>query len=238
MGIKKGLKSINSYYAEEDRKREERNTPKATWFGLKDGESAKVRFLQELDPDSPNYSEKNGLGFIAVEHQSPKNFRHKALCTIDEESGGECFGCEQRRLAYQNGDKELGGKWNSKSRLYINVLVDKAGEDPYVAILSQGRSAKSITDTVLDYATETGTITNRWWKITRKGSGLNDTSYTIMAFDPKDDVAVEDYELFDLDNVVRDVAYEDQEKHYGYADREEELVSVSSGSASSDDDSW
>lgn len=238
MGILTGLGKIKNYYDEQDRKREERNAPKATWFSLKNGESAKVRFLQELDPGSENYSEKNGVGFIAVEHSSPVDFRRKALCTTDEDSGGQCYGCEQRRLAYQNDDKELGKKWNAKSRLYINVLVEKPGEEPYVAILSQGRSDKSITDTLIDYAGESGTITNRWWKITRKGAGFNDTSYTIIAFDPKDDVNVEDYELFDLKAQTRDIAYEDQAAHYG-AEAPVETGSVVAATAStSDDDAW
>ena len=33
---------------------------KARWVKLEDGESIKIRFLQELDPDSPSYNEKNG----------------------------------------------------------------------------------------------------------------------------------------------------------------------------------
>jgi hypothetical protein len=211
MGVIKGLKGIQNYYAEQERRREEAQAPKSVWFSLKDGESAKVRFLQELDPDSNQYSERNGLGFIAVEHSSPADFKRKALCTADE---GDCYACEQNRLSYQN-DTEEKGKWKAKSRLYINVLVDKAGEEPYVAILSQGNSPKAVTPTLIEYAAESGAITNRWWKITRKGAGFNDTSYTVMAFDPKDDVNVEEYELFDLDSVVRAVPYDEQEAHYG-----------------------
>lgn len=211
MGVITGLKAIQEYNAEQERRHAEANAPKSVWFSLKDGESAKVRFLQELDQESTGYSEKNGVGFIAVEHSSPADFRRKALCTANE---GACYGCEQNRLSYQN-DTEEKGKWKQKSRMYINVLVDKAGEEPFVAILSQGNSAKAVTPTVIEYATESGTITNRWWKITRKGAGLSDTSYTIMAYDPKDDVNAEEYELFDLKSVVREVAYEDQEAHYG-----------------------
>ena len=205
MGIIKGLGNYKAYDAEQTRKREAREN-KAAWFGLKDGESKKVRFLQELDADSPNYSEKNDLGFIAVEHVGPGSdgWRRKALCTADE---GDCYPCEQRRVDWENWKK-------ASSRLYINV-VENPGEDETVSILSQGTSAKSITPTLIEYAGETGSITDRVWKITRNGTGT-DTSYTIVAFDKKEfDKSVEDYELADLDKAVRHVPYDEQEAFYG-----------------------
>jgi hypothetical protein len=205
MGIVKGLGKIKDYNAEIQRKKEERDN-RATWFSLKDGESAKVRFLQELDADSPNYSEKNDLGFIAVEHVGPgaQGWRRKALCTADE---GDCFPCEQRRLDWENWKK-------ASSRLYINVLVNPDTADEFVAILSQGTSAKSITPTLIGYAGDTGSITDREWKITRNGTGT-DTSYTVLAFDKKEfEKSVEDYELADLDKAVRHVPYDEQENFY------------------------
>lgn len=205
MGIVKGLGKIRDYNAEVQRKREAADN-KATWFSLKDGESAKVRFLQELDGDSANFSEKNDLGFIAVEHTGPgkDGWRRKALCTIDE---GDCFPCEQRRLDWENWKK-------AGSRLYINVLVNPGEEDEFVAILSQGTSSKSVTPTLIEYAGETGSISDRVWKITRNGE-KTDTSYTIVAFDKKEfDKSVEDYELFDLEKAVREVPYEEQEAFY------------------------
>jgi len=69
MAIVKGLKNINSALD----KPSDSEGSKARWVKLADGESVKIRFLQELDPDSPNYLEKNGLGFIAAEHTNPKN---------------------------------------------------------------------------------------------------------------------------------------------------------------------
>lgn len=205
MGIVKGLGKIKDYNAEVQRKREAADN-KATWFALKDGESAKVRFLQELDGDSPNFSEKNDLGFIAVEHVGPGNdgWRRKALCTADE---GDCFPCEQRRLDWENWKK-------ASSRLYINVLVNPGEKDEFVAILSQGTSAKAVTPTLIEYAGETGSISDRVWKITRNGE-KTDTSYTIVAFDKKEfDKGVEDYELFDLTKAVREVPYDEQEAFF------------------------
>lgn len=205
MGIVKGLGKIKDYNAEVQRKREAADN-KVVWFSLDDGKSAKVRFLQELDGDSPNYSEKNDLGFIAVEHVGPgdNGWRRKALCTADE---GDCFPCEQRRLDWENWKK-------ASSRLYINVLVNPETDEEFVAVLSQGTSAKAITPTLIEYAGETGSITDRVWKITRNGL-KTETSYTPVAFDKKEfEKSVEDYELFDLDRCVRHVPYDEQEAFF------------------------
>ena len=124
MGIVKGLKDLNK--ALDKPTYNEGDGTKARWVKLEDGESVKVRFLQELDPDSPSYNEKLGLGFIAVEHTNPGDYRRKALCSMDDQ--GKCWGCEQHRKDYKAG-------WKGRSRLYINVLVDDGKEEPYVAIL-------------------------------------------------------------------------------------------------------
>ena len=141
MGIVRGLKDLNK--ALDKPTYNDSDSTKGRWVKLEDGESVKVRFLQELDPDSPSYNEKNGLGFIAVEHTNPKDYRRKALCTMEDQ--GKCYGCEQHRKDYKAG-------WKGRSRLYINVLVDDGKEDPYVAILSQGSSGKTVTPTLIEYA--------------------------------------------------------------------------------------
>ena len=89
MGIVKGLKDLNKTL--DKPQSSGGDSVKGRWVKLEDGESVKVRFLQELDPDSPTYNDKLGLGFIAVEHTNPKDYRRKALCTIDDQ--GRCWGC-------------------------------------------------------------------------------------------------------------------------------------------------
>lgn len=221
MGIIKGLKELNK---EMDKPHATGgDTTKARWAKLEDSESVKIRFLQELDPDSPTYNEKNGLGFIAVEHTNPKDYRRKALCSMDDQ--GKCFGCEQHRKDYKAG-------WKGRSRLYINVLVDDGKEDPYVAILSQGSSAKTITPTLIEYAGEMGSITNLMWRIKRSGT-KTDTSYTIIPL-AKDESAF-DYsglELYDLETTaVRDLPYTEQEAFFaGEAGQQEESDSATSSS--------
>lgn len=204
MGLVKGLKELNK--AMDKPTSTSGDGTKARWFKIEDGESVKIRFLQELDPDSPNYIEANGLGFIAVEHTNPKDYKRKGLCSMDDQ--GKCWGCEQHRKDYKAG-------WKGRSRLYINVLVDDGKEDPYVAILSQGSSGKTITPTLIEYAGEMGSISNLMWRIKRTGS-KTDTSYTIIPL-AKDETAFDSssFELYELEKVaVRDMPYVEQEAFF------------------------
>ena len=221
MGLAKGLKELNK--AIDRPSYNEGDDTKARWVKIEDGESIKIRFLQELDPDSPHYNEKNGLGFIANEHTNPKDYRRKALCSMDDQ--GKCYGCEQHRLDYKAG-------WKGRSRLYINVLIDDGKEDPYVAILSQGSSGKTITPTLIEYAGEMGSITNLMWRIKRSGT-KTDTSYTIIPL-AKDETAFDasSLELYDLETTaVRDLPYTDQESFFaGEGGQAEETNSSTSSS--------
>lgn len=222
MAIVRGLKNMNKTLDKPQATKSD--GPKAKWLKLEDGESLKIRFLQELDPDSPSYNDKAGLGFIAVEHTNPKDYRRKALCTIDDQ--GRCWGCEQHKKDYKAG-------WKGRSRLYVNVLVDDGKEDPYVAILSQGSSNKSITPTLIEYAGEMGSISNLQWRIKRTGL-KTETGYTIIPLQkdeqPFDASALE---LFDLEKTaVREVKYEDQEAFYLFGDGESESEDTTETSSS------
>ena len=204
MGIVTGLAALN--------KQMENSAPtgdsqKGRWLQLKDSQSVKIRFMQEVDPDSANYVEKAGLAFIANEHTNPKDYKRKALCSIDDQ--GRCFGCEQHHR-----DPKAG--WKGKRRFYSNVLVDDSKEDAYVAIFSQGVGPKSATEEVIAYAGETGSITNINWKLKRTGMGM-ETNYSIIPLPTADAAAIDfdKYELFDLTKTaVRDVQYAEQEGFY------------------------
>ena len=203
MGLVRGLKAMNQTL--DKPASNSSDGPRGRWLKLDDGQSVKIRFLQELDPDSPNYNKDAGAGFIAVEHTNPRDYRRKALCSIDDQ--GRCFGCEEHRKDYKAG-------WKGKSRLYINVLVDDGKEDPYVAILSQGSGPKSATPEIIQYAGETGSITDTMWRLKRTGE-KTETSYSIIPLPTKDEIDAGDYELFDLEKIaVRDVPYADQESFY------------------------
>lgn len=218
MSIVRGLKDLNKSL---DKPVYTESGDKGRWFKAEDGESVKIRFMQELDPDSPMYNDKMGLGFIALEHTNPKDYRRKALDTMEDE--GKCYGCEQHRKDYKAG-------WKARTRLYINVLVDDGKEAPYVAILSQGTSGKTITPTLIEYAGELGSITNLMWRIKRTGM-KTDTSYTIIPL-AKDEAAFDfaAFELFDLEKTaVRHVPHNEQEAFYnGEASAPAEEASASS----------
>ena len=62
MGIVTGLAALNKAtepHANFD-------DQKGRWLNMKDGQSVKIRFLQEIDPDSPNYNKEAGLGIAGL----------------------------------------------------------------------------------------------------------------------------------------------------------------------------
>lgn len=197
----KGLKNINKHIDDEEEKFNRGSGPK--WFGLNDKQSATVQFLQELDEDSPNFSEKNGLAFLAIEHVHPTEWKNRALCTADE---GACYGCEQHKKDFKAG-------WRSKNRLYANVLFDNGVDEPEVRVLAQGNGPKSITPALIEIAGDLGTITDTLFKVKRNGKGRTDTQY-VLTQRGKTDNNPEEYELFDLDKVVRHIPYDEQEEYY------------------------
>lgn len=203
MSIVRGLKAINEYNAAQEQKKKDRERPKTEFVKIADKQKVEIAFLQELSEDSPNFSEKNDLGVLAVEHTNPDNFRRKALCSMDEQ--GNCWACERHREDYTLG-------WKGKTRLYINVLVKEEGKDPYVAVLSQSTSGQSITPTLIEEAGDEDTITTKWFSFSRNGEGT-DTNYTLRA-KKEHGLNVEDYELFDLEQVTRNIPYDQQEAHY------------------------
>jgi hypothetical protein len=202
MSVVKGLKNINALL---DKPKFEGSGVKVRWVKLADGQSAKIRFLEELDEDSANYSDSRGLAVVIHEHTNPKDYKRKASCTID--SAGRCFGCEMAR-------KEPKSGWRARMRFYCNVLVDDGTEDPYVAVWSQGISKQSAFNTIREYALETGSISNLGWKLKRNGQGT-ETNYTLIPTSP--DAEPFDWskvEAFNLEKVVREVPYAEQEAFY------------------------
>lgn len=224
MGIVRGLNALNQQMEKAEYSGEGQ---KGTWLKINDGQSVKIRFMQEIDPNSENYTEQAGTAFIAVEHTNPESYQRKALCSIEDQ--GRCFGCEQHR-------RDPKAKWGGKKRFYANVIVDDGVKEPYVAILSQGLGPKAVTETVIAWAGETGSITNTIWKVKRTGKGATDTSYSAI---PLPTASIEPidfakYELFNLEKTaVRDVPYEEQEAFYFGTAGESALV----GASSSPDDS-
>jgi hypothetical protein len=202
MSVIRGLKDIDALL---EKPKTEGSGIKVRWVKLADGQSAKIRFVEELDSDSAHYNESRGLAAVIMEHTNPKDYKRKASCT--QESLGRCFGCEMAR-------KEPKSGWRARMRFYCNVLVDDGLEEPYVAVWSQGISKQSAFNTIREYALETGSVSNLQWKLKRNGQGT-ETNYTLIPTSPDS----EPYnwgqlEPYNLDKVVREVAYPEQEAFY------------------------
>lgn len=179
---------------------------RARWLKLEDGQSVKIRFVNELDPDSPNYDKSRGLAIVVAEHTNPRDYRRKGLCSLDDE--GRCFGCEMHR-------KDPKAGWKARLRFYTNVIVDDGNEE-YVAVWSQGVGPKSAaTNILIEYAGDTQSISNLQWRLKRSGTGTQ-TSYTLipLATDSEafDWAGIEPFELEKV--AVRQVKYPDQEAFY------------------------
>lgn len=201
MGVIKGLAAISKKLEDMN----QRGGEGVKYLKLSDGDKVRIRFLQELDEDSPHYNAEAGLGFLGLEHSNPANFKLRAVCSADE---GSCWACEKHQQNYK-------AKWGPKAKLYINVLVtDKDGNEE-VRVLSQGNGPKSVTGFLVEFATDAGSITNKVFTLKRTGAGQTDTSYVLIPGpEDKETYDVTQHELQDLDKAVKRVPYEEQEAFY------------------------
>ena len=200
MSIVKGLKNINALL---DKPKYE--GAKVRWLKLADGQALKIRFIEELDEDSASYSEERGLALVVKEHTNPKDYRRKAVDTIETE--GRDWAEEMHR-------KDPKAGWRARLRFYCNVLVDDGIEDPYVAIWSMGVSKQSAFNTIREYALDTGSISNLTWKLKRNGQGT-ETSYTLIPSVPDTEpFSWSDVQPFPLESALNRVAYAEQEAYY------------------------
>jgi hypothetical protein len=202
--IIRGLKDINALL---DKPKYDNTGTKVRWLKLADGQSAKIRFIEELDEESANYSKERGVAVVVKEHTNPKDYKRKALDTTDLE------GRDWAEEMYRKDPKGNAG-WKARLRFYCNVLVDDGTEDPYVAVWSQGLSKQSAFNTLREYALETGSISNLEWKLKRNGQGT-ETNYTLLPTKPDSEpFEWNSVEPFNLDKVVRHVPYAEQEQFY------------------------
>ena len=202
MSVIKGLKNINALL---DKPKYDENAPRVRWLKLADGQSVKIRFIEELDEDSANYAEDRGLALVVKEHTNPKDYRRKAVDTMESE--GRDWAEEMHR-------KDPKAGWRGRLRFYCNVLVDDGIEEPYPAIWSMGVSKQSAFNTIREYALETGSISNLTWKLKRNGQGT-ETSYTLIPSAP--DAEPFDWSTvtpFPLDKALNHVPYAEQEAYY------------------------
>jgi hypothetical protein len=202
MSVVKGLKNINALL---DRPKYDSDKPRVKWVKLADGQSVKIRFLEELDEDSAHYDAERGLSLVVKEHTNPKDYRRKAVDTMETE--GRDWADEMHR-------KDPKAGWGGRLRFYCNVLVDDGIEEPYVAIWSIGVGKQSPFNVIRDYALETGSISNLVWKLKRNGQGV-DTSYTLIPGAPDSEPHKwEDVKPYDLNVALSHIPYAEQEAYY------------------------
>lgn len=173
MGFITGLKEIGELVDKANESKKIKKTEKK-WLNLSDGQLVNIRFVNELDEDSPSYSADRGLALVAYEHVDPGNFRHKCVCTMDTE--GRCYGCAKADAGVQG--------WWKKMRFYINVLVDDGVQEPYVATWSMSVKRNPTFDILREYAVATGSITNLQWRLKRNGTTKTDTTYALIPTAP------------------------------------------------------
>lgn len=206
MSIYTGLKKINE--SMEKSSRPASAGPRVRWLKLEDGQSVKIRFANELDEDSKYYDAERGAAIVVREHQNPKDYRRKAICTMEDE--GRDWAEEMHR-------KDPKAGWGGRLRFYINVLVDDGMEEPYIAVWSMGVAKSPTFSTIREYAIESDGISNMQWKLKRNGKGT-ETNYVLMP-GPTDSEPFDwsQFEVFPLENAVRKVPYSEQEAYYmGY----------------------
>jgi hypothetical protein len=209
-GIAKGLKAMEQAMGSANRSTPDSSGLKVRWLKLEDGQSIKVRFINELDKDSQNYSEDRDLAIIVSEHTNPKDYKRKAVCT--NESDGRCFGCEMARK--ETAEDRKRGSWRPRLRFYTNLLVDDGLESPYVAVWSQGVGKQSAFSTIREYVMETGSVSNLTWRMKRQGTGT-DTTYVLLPTNPDTEpFNWKDIQPYNLEKVVRELPYAEQEDFY------------------------
>lgn len=129
------------------------------WFSLKNNNPARVVFLQELDPDAPNFDSAKGGAVYLVEHANPEKFTRKAKCTM--ETKGRCVGCELN-------EEFPGDGWWAKTNFYVQVFDAK---DQKVKVLSRPAPG-GFFDTLTDWARDEneGNVTGVTFKISKGSS--------------------------------------------------------------------
>jgi hypothetical protein len=174
------------------------------FFSLQSGDSFKIRFLQELTEDSANYDEKVGTGITIPVIVSPVNWKWKVASTASlEKFNYRCWGSEQAVH-----DKA----WRAKPHLLINVAVEVEPNKWEARVLDTTFNQRHIGLTLLEYAKEFGTITDRFYKYSRTGSGASDTNYSLIPLavgEPNEQI--KELTLHDLGNVYMTLPYEKQQ---------------------------
>jgi hypothetical protein len=171
------------------------------------GESVKIRFRQELTEDAKYFDDVIGTAINIPVVTSPINWKWRAASTAQlDKFGFKCWATEQAAK-----DKA----WRAKPHLVINVAVEVEPGTWEPRIIDTTFNQRHIGATLIEYAKEFGTITDRYYKFSRQGSGASDTNYNLIPLDVSDMPAnIAEMPLFDLETVYMLLPYEKQERFF------------------------
>lgn len=198
----------------------EKNIPSASggskkFFSIQSGETFKIRFRQELTEDSKFYDENSGTAITVPVVTSPINWKWRAASTASlADYNYRCWASEQ-----------IGkdSRWKPKAHLLINVAVETSPGTWEARIIDTTFNQRHIGLILIEYAKEFGTITDRYYKYSRTGSGAQDTNYTLIPLDqgamPE---AISGLPMHDLNNVYQTIPYAKQEAFFTTGELEKE----------------
>lgn len=178
---------------------------KIKYLKLTPGQTVKMWFLDDLDSGTSATDAGAGVAVMIKEHQAGQNYRIKAQCTNPQRDGSPCYGCEQAIAHPKKG-------WGVKKRVYANVVVDDGKNDPYVAVWNIATKNNAAWEVIMEEFFDSGSISMAPWRVRRAGEGT-DTTYIVKQV-PGEPLAFEDFEGFDLSEIVLDIPYEAQAEHY------------------------
>jgi len=174
------------------------------FFSLQPGDSFKIRFLQELTEDSTNFKDEVGTAITVPVIVSPVNWKWKVASTASfEKFNYRCWGTEQSIQ-----DKA----WKPKAHLLVNVAVEVEPGKWEARVLDTTFNQRHVGLTLLEYAKEFNTVTDRYYKYSRTGSGASDTNYSLIPLavaEPIDEI--KSLTLHDLNSVYMTLPYEKQQ---------------------------
>lgn len=191
----------------------EKNIPSSSgggtkkFFTIQSGETFKIRFRQELTEDSKNYDDVAGTAITVPVVTSPINWKWRAASTSGLENYNyRCWASEQI-------GKDT--RWRPKPHLLLNVAVETSPGSWEPRIIDTTFNQRHIGLILIEYAKEFGTITDRYYKYSRTGSGAQDTNYTLIPLDQSpmpENIAK--LTMHDLNSIYMTIPYAKQETYF------------------------
>lgn len=183
-----------------------KNTVKK-YFTVAAGESYRIRFRQELTEDAKHYDDEAGTAINIPVVTSPINWKWRAASTAGlEKFNYRCWATEKSTV-----DKA----WRAKPHLLINIAVETEPGVWEPRVLDTTFNQRHVGLILIEYAKEFGTVTDRFYKISRTGSGASDTNYSLIPLEVSDmPESISSLPMHDLETMYLTLPYEKQEKFY------------------------